>query len=78
MNLSCCLKDTLEGQPMARMCSPTVSIPLLQMLVKLTQAKSVVEVGVFTGSRHYLIQHMQMKRAHRPHCGFGQTLSTDG
>ncbi|CAK0785680.1 hypothetical protein CVIRNUC_008891 [Coccomyxa viridis] len=42
-------KDTLEGQPMARMCSPTVSIPLLQMLVKLTQAKSVVEVGVFTG-----------------------------
>ena len=34
---------------MARMCSPTVSIPLLQMLVKLTQAKKVVEVGVFTG-----------------------------
>ena len=36
---------------MARMCSPTVSIPLLQMLVKLTQAKTVVEVGVFTGRR---------------------------
>ena len=40
---------------MARMCSPTVSIPLLQMLVKLTQAKTVVEVGVFTGRCCYLV-----------------------
>ena len=59
MNLSCCLKETLEGQPMARMCSPTVSIPVLQMLVRLTQAKTVVEVGVFTGDRHHLIQPIQ-------------------
>ena len=41
---------------MARMCSPTVSIPLLQMLVKLTGAKTIVEVGVFTGRRCHLIQ----------------------
>ena len=31
------------------MCSPPESIPLLQMMVKLTQAKKIVEVGVFTG-----------------------------
>ena len=31
------------------MCSPPASIPLLQMMVKLTQAKKIVEVGVFTG-----------------------------
>ena len=34
------------------MCSPPDSIPLLQMLVRLTQAKNVVEVGVFTGKPH--------------------------
>ena len=63
---------------MARMCSPTVSIPLLQMLVKLTQAKTVVEVGVFTGSRHCLIQHMQRKKACRTDCRVEQPLSRDG
>ena len=59
---------------MARMCSPTVSIPLLQMLVKLTQAKTVVEVGVFTGRRPYLIRHIQMKEPHRTDCKVGRPL----
>jgi len=31
------------------MCSPPDSIPILQMLVRLTNARRVVEVGVFTG-----------------------------
>lgn len=31
------------------MCSPPDSIPLLQMMIKLTQARKIVEVGVFTG-----------------------------
>ena len=31
------------------MCSPPDSIPILQMLVRLTNAQRVVEVGVFTG-----------------------------
>ena len=34
------------------MCSPPDSIPLLQMLVRLTNARKVVEVGVFTGKIH--------------------------
>ncbi len=35
-------------QKRSGMCSPPDSIPLLQMMVKLTQAKKIVEVGVFT------------------------------
>lgn len=31
------------------MCSPPDSIPMLQLLVQLLQAKRIVEVGVFTG-----------------------------
>ena len=31
------------------MCSPPDSIPILQMLVRITNARRVVEVGVFTG-----------------------------
>ena len=34
------------------MCSPPDSIPILQMLVRLTNARRVVEVGVFTGCEH--------------------------
>ena len=41
-------------QKRSGMCSPPDSIPLLQMMVKLTQAKKIVEVGVFTGD---LTQH---------------------
>ena len=37
-------------QQRSGMCSPPDSIPLLQMMVKLTQAKKIVEVGVFTGA----------------------------
>ena len=37
-------------QSRSGMCSPPDSIPLLQMMVMLTQAKKVVEVGVFTGA----------------------------
>jgi len=41
-------KETMM-QKRSGMCSPPDSIPLLQMLVKLTQAEKIVEVGVFTG-----------------------------
>ncbi|CAL5228799.1 g11996 [Coccomyxa viridis] len=45
--------DALHEESMKQgrrgMCSPPDSIPLLQMMVKLTQAKKIVEVGVFTG-----------------------------
>ncbi len=33
----------------AGMCSPPDSIPLLQLMVQLLNAKKIVEVGVFTG-----------------------------
>ncbi len=35
----------------AGMCSPPDSIPLLQLLVQLVNAKKIVEVGVFTGEQ---------------------------
>jgi predicted O-methyltransferase YrrM len=35
--------------PRVGMCSPPDSIPILQMLAKLTEARLIVEVGVFTG-----------------------------
>jgi predicted O-methyltransferase YrrM len=35
--------------PRLGMCSPPDSIPILQMLARLTDAKLIVEVGVFTG-----------------------------
>ena len=44
------LQETMDSQERPGMCSPPASIPLLQMLVKLTQADKVVEVGVFTGA----------------------------
>jgi predicted O-methyltransferase YrrM len=40
----------MDSQERPGMCSPPASIPLLQMLVKLTQANKIVEVGVFTGA----------------------------
>lgn len=43
-----CLQTTMEHSKKG-MCSPPDSIPLLQMLVRLTNAQKVVEVGVFTG-----------------------------
>lgn len=44
------LQETMDSQERPGMCSPPASIPLLQMLVKLTQASKVVEIGVFTGA----------------------------
>lgn len=38
------------ARPCAGMCSPPASIPLLQMIVKLTGAKKIGEVGFFTGA----------------------------
>ena len=35
--------------PRVGMCSPPDSIPILQILAKLTEARLIVEVGVFTG-----------------------------
>ena len=35
--------------PRLGMCSPPDSIPILQMLARLTDARLVIEVGVFTG-----------------------------
>ena len=43
-------------QKRSGMCSPPDSIPLLQMLVKLTQAEKIVEVGVFTGAPLHIIR----------------------
>ena len=40
------------------MVSPPDSIPILQLLLKLTNAKKVVEVGVFTGSSSLLKSFM--------------------
>lgn len=34
----------------AEMCSPPDSVPFLQLMMKLVNAKKVVEVGVFTGT----------------------------
>ena len=43
------VQETMKHRQ-AGMCSQPASIPLLQMLVKLTAAKRIVEVGVFTGA----------------------------
>lgn len=39
------------------MCSPPASVPLLQMVVRLTNAKKVAEVGVFTGKLLCVLTH---------------------
>lgn len=51
MTASCPVQKTLEltGR-WGGMLSPPDSIAILQMLVRLTHAKRVVEVGVFTGA----------------------------
>lgn len=43
------IRDTLEQQPDARMLSGRVEARLLQMLVRLSRAKRVLEIGTFTG-----------------------------
>ena len=47
------------------MVSPPDSIPILQLLLKLTKAKKVVEVGVFTGSSSFksFVAVLCMKRS---------------
>ena len=47
--LSALLAATCELGPVARNVSPPDTVSLLQMLIRLTKAEHVIEIGVFTG-----------------------------
>ena len=48
--VSCSAAQASLKHPQSIMCSPPESVPVLQILLQLMKARTVVEVGVFTGA----------------------------